>query len=166
VEAAPLSGAASPSRATVERRPFVRPALWPNDQDGYPQNHPYVLRFWTPAVGPGAVTDLLRLMTAARRGLSLRQPLHLAELARAGLVCFADGQVWVRDTVPVLPPDQVRRLPPALRREHRLEYWQPPDGREYQGAIRPSGPQPLRGEPNQAAGRSRIGSGASALEGS
>jgi hypothetical protein len=85
-----------------------------------------VLRFWTSAVGPGAVADLLRLMTAARRGRSLRQPLHVAELARAGLVRFSDGRLWVRDTVPVLSPHQVQRLPPALRGEHRLECWQPP----------------------------------------
>jgi hypothetical protein len=85
-----------------------------------------VLRFWTPAVGPGAVADLLRLMTAARRRRSLRQPLHLADLARVGLVRFADGRVWVHNTVPPLSPEQVRRLPPALRSEHRLECWQPP----------------------------------------
>jgi hypothetical protein len=126
VEAAPLLGAASPARATVRIRPFIRPKLWRDGPGGYPQDHPYVLRFWTSAVGPGAVADLLRLMTTARRGRSLREPLHVAELARAGLVRFVDGRVWVRDTVPVLSPHQVQRLPPALRGEHHLECWQPP----------------------------------------
>jgi hypothetical protein len=119
VEAAPLSGAASPSPPTVRSRPLVRPALRPDDPGGYPPDHPYVRRYWTAVLGPGAVADLLRLITAARRGRSLRQPLHLAELARAGLVRFADGRVCVRESVPLLSPDQVRRLPPALRGEHR-----------------------------------------------
>jgi hypothetical protein len=51
-----------------------------------------VLRFWALALGPGTVADLLRLMTADRRG-RLGRPLHLAQLARAGLVCFANGRL-------------------------------------------------------------------------
>ncbi|MGH9053694.1 MAG: hypothetical protein ACRDWX_11885, partial [Acidimicrobiia bacterium] len=112
VEAAPLSGAASPSPATVRRRPLV-------EGPGYAPHHPYVRRYRTAVLGPGAVADLLRLMTAARRGRALRQPLHLAELARAGLVRFEQGRVWVRETVPSLSPRHVRRLPPALRGEHQ-----------------------------------------------
>jgi hypothetical protein len=129
VEAAPLSGAAGPARATVRRRPLVAPLLWTDhlEGSGYAPDHPYVRRYWTAVLGPGAVADLLRLMTAARRRLPLRQPLHLAELAQAGLVGFADGRVWVHNTVPPLSPEQVRRLPPALRDEHRLECWQPPN---------------------------------------
>jgi len=86
---------------------------------GYPPHHPYVRRYWTAVLGPGAVADLLRLITAARRGCSLREPLHLAELARAGLVRFEPGRVWVRDTVPPLSPPNLRRLPPALRGEQQ-----------------------------------------------
>jgi hypothetical protein len=119
VEAAPLSGAASPSPATVRLRRFVWPGLWPNDPGGYAPDHPYVRRYWTAVLGPGAVADLLRLITAARRGLPIRQPLHLAELARAGLVRFGDGRVWVRDMVPPLSAAHLRRLPPALRGEHQ-----------------------------------------------
>jgi len=78
-----------------------------------------VRRYWTAVLGPGAVTDLLRLMTAARRGCPIRQPLHLAELARAGLVRFGPGRVWVRETVPPLSAAHHRRLPPAVRAEHR-----------------------------------------------
>jgi hypothetical protein len=121
VEAAPLSGAAAPARATVRRRPLVAPLLWTDrlPAAGYPPDDPYVRRYWTAVLGPGAVADLLRLMTAARRGGSLRQPLHLAELARAGLVRFSDGRLWVRDTVPPLSAAHLRRLPPALRGEHQ-----------------------------------------------
>jgi hypothetical protein len=121
VEAAPLSGAAGPSSSTVHRRPFITPALWTEAAEGlgYQPDHPYVRRYWTAVLGPGAVADLLRLITAARRGFPIRQPLHLAELARAELVRFVEGRVWVRDTVPPLSACQVRRLPPVLRGEHQ-----------------------------------------------
>jgi hypothetical protein len=121
VEAAPLSGAAAPARATVRRRPLVIPLLWTDhlEASGYPPDHPYVRRYWTAVLDPGAVVDLLRLITAARRGRSLREPLHLGELARAGLVRFEPGQVWVGETVPPLSACQVRRLPPVLRGEHQ-----------------------------------------------
>jgi hypothetical protein len=111
----------APHRPSVRRRPLVAPLLWTGRLDGpsYPPHHPYVRRYWTAVLGPGAVADLLRLMTAARRGDSLREPLHMVELARVGLVRFEDGRVWVRDTVPPLSPGQVRRLPPALRGEHQ-----------------------------------------------
>jgi hypothetical protein len=122
VEAAPLSGAAGPSPSTVHRRPLITPALWTDATEGlgYQPDHPYVRRYWTAVLGPGAVADLLRLITAARRGRSLREPLHLAELARAGLVRFEPGRVCVRETVPPLSPRHLRRLPPALRGELRV----------------------------------------------
>ena len=121
MEAAPLSGAGGPSPATVRRRPLIAPLLWTDrlPAAGYPPDHPYVRRYWTAVLGPGAVADLLRLITAARRGFPIRQPLHLAELARAGLVRFEPGRVWVRETVPPLSRRHLRRLPPALRGEHQ-----------------------------------------------
>jgi hypothetical protein len=128
VEAAPLSGAASPSPPTVRLRPFVRPALWPNEPGGYAQDHPYVRRFWTAVLGPGAVADLLRLITAARRERPLRRPLHLAQLAREGLVLFEADGLYVRSRVPPLSVRHLRRLPARLRAEHRLECWQPLNG--------------------------------------
>jgi hypothetical protein len=105
----------------VQRRPLVAPLLWTDHLEisGYRPDHPYVRRYWTAVLGPGAVADLLRLITAARRGRSLPEPLHLAELARAGLVRFEPGRVWVRETVPPLSPRHLRRLPPALRGEHQ-----------------------------------------------
>jgi len=98
----------------------VAPLLWSGrpEAPGYPSHHPYVRRYWTALLGPGAVADLLRLITAARRGRSLPEPLHLAELARAGLVRFEPGRVWVGETVPPLSPQHLQRLPPALRGEH------------------------------------------------
>jgi hypothetical protein len=105
----------------VRRRPLVAPLLWTGrlEGPGYAPHHSYVRRYWTAVLGPGAVADLLRLITAARRGRSLREPIHLAELARAGLVRFEPGRVWVQETVPPLSPRHLRRLPPSLRGEHQ-----------------------------------------------
>ncbi len=97
------------------------PTLW-NDVDttpGYSPEHPYVRRFWTAVVGPGAVADLLRLVTAARRQRSLRLPLHVSVLAREGLVRFEHDVLLVRAHVPLLSVKHLQLLPPALRAEHR-----------------------------------------------
>jgi hypothetical protein len=79
---------------------------------------PYIRRFWTAAIGAGAVADLLRLATAARRDRSLRRPHSLPALIRAGLVRIVDHRLEVRTRVPLLPPPLVRRLPPRVRRDH------------------------------------------------
>ncbi len=70
-------------------------------------------------MGPSAVADLLRLITAARRRRPLLRPLHLHLLAREGLIRHAEGRVWVRALVPPLGEAQLRRLSPRLRAEHR-----------------------------------------------
>lgn len=118
----PVPGAAdrSPiSRPTVQRRALVRPRLWPA-AGGYPADHPYVRRYWTAAIGPGAVSDLLRLIRAAEKSLSISRPTYTPALARCGLV-MGDGRgLWVRATVPELPPFLLRRLPAYLREEARL----------------------------------------------
>jgi hypothetical protein len=77
-----------------------------------------VRRYWTAALGPGAVADLLRLAAAAEGGRSLPRPVHLDELVRNGLVCGAGHVVMVSARVPLLPRRLLRTLPPALRREH------------------------------------------------
>ncbi len=132
-EAAPPSGAAEFVRPSVQQRPWVAPDLWhdPLAELGYPPTHPYVRRYWTAAIGPGAVADLLRLAVAASRGRALPKPLHLDVLARHGLVLAADGRLLVRATIPPVPASYRRRLPPALREEHRRLRWRDahrPDG--------------------------------------
>ena len=124
MEPAPSSGAAEgllhPQRRTAQSRPHITPAIWKcRTGADYPLNHPYVRRFWTALIGPGAVADLLRLATAAQRGRSLLRPIHLPTLTRAGFVSHDGERVLVRTTVPRLSPDDVRRLHPALREEHR-----------------------------------------------
>ena len=122
VETAPLPGAAaSPVRATARQRAVITPLPWETSKEDiitYPLDHPYVRRYWTATIGPGAVADLLRLATAAQRGRSLRRPVHLHVLVRANLVHTGHGQVFVRTRIPQLTTIQVRLLPPDLRRAH------------------------------------------------
>ena len=122
VESAPHSGtAASLVRPTARQRAIITPLRWETTDPTvitYPTNHPYVRRYWTATIGPGAVADLLRLATAAQRGRSLRRPTHLHVLVRVNLV-HADGDhIFVRTKIPQLSPLHVRLLPPELRRAH------------------------------------------------
>ena len=98
-------------------RPEVAPRPWLDDSAfaGRHPADPYVRRYWTAVIGPGAVADLLRLTMAAVRGTSLLRPVHLELLAREGLVAEFDGVILVRPTVPEIPDPS--RLPPALRAE-------------------------------------------------
>ena len=122
VESAPPPGAAAkPIRATARQRAIITPIPWETTNPAiatYPTNHPYVRRYWTATIGPGAVADLLRLATAAQRGRSLRRPTHLHVLVRANLAHTNYGQVFVRTRIPQLTTVQIRLLPPDLRRAH------------------------------------------------
>ena len=112
-------GAAPALRPSVHPRPWVRPALWDDEVGGVSPRDPYVLRFWTVAIGPGAVADLLRLISAARQKRRLRRPVYLQVLVREGLVQGDGRRLLVRELVPHLPTRLVHRLPPRLRREHQ-----------------------------------------------
>lgn len=120
---APRPGAAvlpvDTSRPTASRRRIVTPTLWEKDPAGFPTQHPYVRRFWTAAIGSGAVADLMRLAVAAQRGRSLLLPTSTGLLAREGLVSWSHGRLLAGMSVPPLPDCHVRRMPPWLKREHR-----------------------------------------------
>ena len=115
--AAPSPGGAG--RRSVWRRPQVVPRLLNDGPVGFPASHRYVRRFWTAALGPGAVADLLRLIAAAADQRPLPRPEYLHLLTTAGLVLGAGETVWVGLLVPPLGETQLRRLPPAVRAEHR-----------------------------------------------
>jgi hypothetical protein len=103
------------------QRQWIEPTIWEAtpQEPSYAVTHPYVRRFWTAVIGPGAVADLLRLATAARRGRSLRVPTHLDVLVTVGLVVAVDAMApAVVDRIPPVPPQLRTRLTPALRREH------------------------------------------------
>lgn len=97
----------------------MRPGVWLDAQAfaGVLPAHPYVRRYWTALIGPGAVADLLRLTVAAVRGNAVRRPLHLDVLAREGLVAANGDELLVRPTVPPLSKSNRRRLPVSLRAE-------------------------------------------------
>jgi hypothetical protein len=119
IGAVPPPGVAEPYtrlRRTVYHRPWFVPVVWGLPGD-YPAAHPYVRRYWTPILGPGAVADLLRLATAATRGRPLPRPVHLAELARIGFVRESAAAVSVRTMIPSVPTGLRRRLPLMLQRE-------------------------------------------------
>ena len=103
------------------RRRSLSARLLDDHRPGFPANHPYVRRFWTAAVGPGAVADLLRLIAAAAKNQSLPHPEYLHLLVGAGLVAWSPESVWVRRSVPPLGEAQLRRISPALRAEHQAE---------------------------------------------
>jgi hypothetical protein len=105
-------------RQTAKARVYLRPVPDPDGAPGYAMTHAYVRRYWVPAIGPGAVADLLRLAAAAQSGRSLRRPVHLPSLLREGLISHADGTLFVPQTVPPVPSRLLKNLPAALRASH------------------------------------------------
>jgi hypothetical protein len=110
---------AAADRPTAGRRTEIRPIVWNGAPAGFPSHHPYVRKFWTAAIGPGAVADLMRLAVAAQRGRSLPLPTSLSLLSREGLVSWSRGQLLTGTSVPPVPNRHIRNMTPALRREHR-----------------------------------------------
>ena len=115
--ATPIS--AGSTRPTMWRRPSIRPHLLPGTNRGRAASDPYVRRFWTAVLGPGAVADLLRMIRSAERGKSLPRPQHLTDLLTIGLAGRAMGHVWVTASIPDLPPRLVQTLPAGLRTDHQ-----------------------------------------------
>ncbi len=116
----PMSAPAAP-RPTASIRPHLRPVAWRGTgvRSGFSTDDPYVRRFWTAAIGPGAVADLMRLAVAAERGRSLPRPEAIGVLVREDLARWVEGRLFVRTTIPPLSAAQERRLSPGLKREHR-----------------------------------------------
>lgn len=121
---APPPGAAEPPfrvlRPTAATRPLVTPEVWehPPHGAGFATDDGYVRRYWTAAIGPGAVADLIRLAVAAQRDRSLPRPVSLPSLVREGLCRLDGGRILVPVTVPALSARHLAALSPRLRREH------------------------------------------------
>ena len=108
-------------RPTASRRPLYLVEV----SEGHPGFHPtdlYVRRFWTAHLGVEAVTELLRVVQAGRRGNAVRKPLSLSLLLAAGLVHVEGNVIVVVDRIPELDQTAVSQLPVALREAHR--HWQ------------------------------------------
>lgn len=109
--------AASP---TVRSRPLIRPVATPGPPGGHSPDDHAIRRFWVAAIGAGAVEDLLRLITAARRGKRIKNPKFISTLIREGLAATDGRTVVVRQLVPPLSVRQRARLSPAMRKEYDL----------------------------------------------
>lgn len=109
--------AGAPVRPTARIRPTVPVKLIPSD-NGIEPSDPYVRRFWVAALGPGAVAELLRLVSAAGKGEEVRLPRHLPQLLRAGLVSVVGGTLAVVERLPVVPAEMRWRFPPGVAGEH------------------------------------------------
>ncbi len=113
----PSGGA--PTRPTVRQRPLVQPRLW-RGHPGFELDSLYVRRFWTAAIGPTAVCDLLRLARAGAARKRIPLPHRTAVLLSLGLAHRdGDGRIAVADRLPPVPLHFLRRQPLALQREHR-----------------------------------------------
>lgn len=117
----PINSAAgqvgAPVRPTAQVRPTVPVRLFESDERFEPSD-PYVRRFWVAAMGPGAIAELLRLISAARKGEDVRLPRYLPHLLRSNLVRIEDGVLAVGSKVPPVPAEMRWRFPPALAAEH------------------------------------------------
>lgn len=114
-----LRAAASP---TVSSRPLIRPVALPGPPGGHRVDEPEIRRFWVAVIGAGAVEDLLRLITASRRGKRIRNPKFLSTLIREGLASSDGKTVVVRNLIPPLGPEHRRRLSPAMRSRYAHLY--------------------------------------------
>jgi len=104
-------------RPTARVRPTV-PVRLIETRDGVEPSDPYIRKFWVAALGPGAVAELLRLVSAAGKGDEVRLPRYLPHLLRAGLVTIVEGSLAVASQVPVVPAEMRWRFPPDLARQH------------------------------------------------
>ena len=103
---------------TVAIRQERRAKILAGPPNGMRADSIYVRRFWVAAIGPGAVADMLRIISAARHKTTVKHPIYLHVLVTSGLAAFDGKTITVADPVPPLPAHLVRRLPPPLRREH------------------------------------------------
>ena len=114
---APWSGVAV--RISAQKRTMITPRIWPEHLPyGISPSHPYVLTYWTAALGSPTLAELLRLIVAAKRGREVLHPMHLSVLCEEGLVHFFDRSIWVRPLLPPLGRRQISRLDPRIQQRH------------------------------------------------
>jgi hypothetical protein len=122
-EASHPVGSATPTADDDARtRPVVTVHVWEVAWPGFAPHADYVRRWWTCAIGPSAVADLLRMARAAADGpAELRRPPTLDRLVSSGLVLGFGSVVVV--PVPIRPvgPPLDRRIPHRLRAAHQRD---------------------------------------------
>ena len=117
----PIISAAKHGGASVRPTARVRPTI-PVEHiarpSGFEPSHPYVRKFWVAALGPSAVAELLRLISAAAKGEEVRLPRYLPQLLRAGLVELRNGALAVVERVPPVPKEMRWRFSPGVSADH------------------------------------------------
>lgn len=117
----PVGSATSPIDGATRRptRPSVGVHLWEVGWPGFAPTHDYVRRWWTCAIGPSAVADLLRLARAASDGpVEVVRPPTLDRLIAAGLVLGFGATVVIPLPIRPVRPPLDRRIPHRLRPAH------------------------------------------------
>ena len=104
-------------RPTARVRPTV-PVRLVEVAEGIDPSDRYVRKFWVAALGPSAVAELLRLVSAAGKGEEVRLPRYLPHLLSAGLVQIVDGTLAVESRIPPVPAKMRWRFPPDLAADH------------------------------------------------
>jgi hypothetical protein len=99
-------------RSLIRVRPLGRPEI------GFHPSSPYVLRFWTQAIGAAPTEEFLRLCTAGKRRRQVLRPKFLNVLVEAGVVEMRKGAIHAPFPIPALPDHLAMRLRPSERAVH------------------------------------------------
>lgn len=105
-------------RPSAIPRPEIRVRPLGQPEVGFAPSSPYVLRFWTQAIGAAPTEELLRLCTAGKRRRKVLRPKFLSVLIESGVIEMRKGAIHAPFPVPPLPPHLAARLSPAERVVH------------------------------------------------
>lgn len=108
-------------RPSAVPRPLIRVRPLPRPEIGFHPSSPYVLRFWTQAIGAGPTEELLRLCTAGKRRRQVLRPKFLHVLVESGVVEMRNGAIHAPFPIPPVPDHLAKRLRPTERAVH--ERW-------------------------------------------
>lgn len=108
-------------RPSAVPRPEIRVRPLGSPDISFHPSSPYVLRFWTQAIGAAPTEELLRLCTAGKRRRKVLRPKFLHVLVESGVIEMRDGIIHAPFPVPPVPDHLVRRLRPTERAVH--ERW-------------------------------------------
>ncbi|MFP5333631.1 MAG: hypothetical protein ACLGHX_14885 [Acidimicrobiia bacterium] len=105
-------------RPSAGPRPQIRVRPLGQPEIGFSPSSPYVLRFWTQAIGAAPTEELLRLCTAGKRRRKVLRPKFLNVLIESGVIEMRDGAIHAPFPVPALPPHLSARLSATERLVH------------------------------------------------
>jgi hypothetical protein len=112
------SGPDAVVRPSAVPRPEIRVRPLGPPEIGFAPSSPYVLRFWTQAIGAAPTEELLRLCTAGKRRRKVLRPKFLGALVESGVIEMRNGAIHAPFPIPPLPDHLVARLPRTERVVH------------------------------------------------